>query len=145
MALWLDDLMTERDKWKDMSAEGQASLIELMTLCKRSGNDGMFNPDRLEDVRNLRRYPNAFKELQEAGWVHPIGYGCGTEYCPPGLPGYYVLHDFLQRNESAAEMTKRIESKSSGGRKGNHVKWHVNKGVVKPSCRFCQEEAVNDR
>lgn len=139
MAVWIDDLMTERDKWKDMSAEGQAALIELMTMCKRSGNDGMFRPDRLEDVRNLRRYPNAFDELLEAGWVHPLGFGCGTEHCPPGIPGYHVFHDFLQRNETAEEMTKRIESKSAGGKKGNHIKWHVKKNVTKPGCRFCQE------
>lgn len=34
---------------------------------------------------------------------------------------------------------------SAEGKRGNHVRWHVKEGVVKPDCQFCLESSAEDR
>ena len=53
--------------------------------------------------------------------------------------GGYRFHDWAQYQPTRDEATAAKTRKSSGGRLGNHRRWHVNKGVKDPSCVYCTD------
>lgn len=139
MAIWIDDTLSEQDKWADLSSDAKAALVELWMFCKRARNDGAFRANRLYKASEALT-PSAEVELRDKGWLHDGGRGCGTDTCPKGVVGYVVMHDFLQHQESSREMASRIDSRRELSKKGNHTKWHTNRGVFEPTCKFCQDE-----
>jgi hypothetical protein len=58
--------------------------------------------------------------------------------------GGYQFHqwhadgDGSARNPTRQEAMNRRNKMASGGSLGNHRRWHVDKGVTKPDCQFCQ-------
>ncbi|QWF81151.1 hypothetical protein [Amycolatopsis sp. CA-230715] len=50
------------------------------------------------------------------------------------------MHDYLQHQRSAAEIALRVEAKRAGGRIGNHIRWHVARGVVDRQCEHCNDD-----
>lgn len=60
--------------------------------------------------------------------------------------GGYQFHQWNEdgdgsvRNPTRSEVMARRSNQSSGGEIGNHRRWHVAKGVVKPGCPYCQQE-----
>lgn len=54
---------------------------------------------------------------------------------------HVMMHDYLDHQRSADEISESIEAKRNGGRRGNHKRWHVAKGVHDPECEFCVEDA----
>ena len=46
--------------------------------------------------------PGHLNELVRRGLWHKGGEGCGTDECPAGEVGEYVIHDYLQWNKPAA-------------------------------------------
>lgn len=51
--------------------------------------------------------------------------------------GGYRFHDWAQYQPTRDEATAAKTRKSSGGRLGNHRRWHVNKSVTDPNCVYC--------
>lgn len=49
-----------------------------------------------------------------------------------GEPGY-GFHDWDERNPA---------SEVDSGRFGNHLRWHVKRGIVNPECSFCNEASI---
>ena len=51
--------------------------------------------------------------------------------------GGYRFHQWDERNpdEKAADALKR--TRSDAARKANHKRWHIDEGVVSPSCEHC--------
>jgi hypothetical protein len=67
--------------------------------------------------------PDIFLEaLSDAGWIDADDSGRRI----------HDWHDFAG---------KLIEAREAGSR-GNHKRWHVDKGVTVPSCRFCKAESA---
>jgi hypothetical protein len=56
-----------------------------------------------------------------------------------GEPGYR-FHDWSRRNPDAASVLAKREAESEGGRRGNHVRWHVSAGIAVADCEFCNPE-----
>ncbi len=86
----------------------------------------------LTDGRIPRTYirPSArTRELEEAGLWHKDGDG-------------WTVHDWLDYNPTKAEVedqrSRRAAGNSSGGSKAMHYRWHVNRGVINPDCRWCR-------
>lgn len=52
--------------------------------------------------------------------------------------GFHDWRDYLPRPDG-------IEDASESGMRGNHVRWHENRGAVSPSCPFCSQESPYDR
>lgn len=108
MGLWIDDGLTELDRWLDLSGDAKGCLIELWSYCYRAGNDGVLPTKRLHRAsESFSR--DVLAELIANKWVHKDGSGCGTDTCPEGIDGYTVMHDFTQWQESATEKRERIE------------------------------------
>lgn len=52
--------------------------------------------------------------------------------------GGYQFHDWTDYQPTREEATAAKEKKSSGGRIGNHRRWHVDRGISDPDCPYCQ-------
>lgn len=59
--------------------------------------DGCLTKTQIRDRKGYKT--STLRELIDAGLIHELGEGCGTKTCPDGIPGHYVLHDFLQWNK----------------------------------------------
>jgi hypothetical protein len=141
MALWLDDNLSQLDRWDDMSPTARACLIELWLYCRRAKNNGTIRNSKLKKASELLT-PKVQNELVEQRWLHLNGTGCGTDTCPRGVPGVAIMHDYLQHQESAADMTARIETGRERSRKANHKRWHVDGKRHDPTCSLCTEGAT---
>lgn len=56
-------------------------------------------------------------------------------------PGGYRFHDWHVFQPSARDLQLAREKESESGVKGNHVKWHVKRGIVNPDCPLCGGES----
>jgi hypothetical protein len=54
--------------------------------------------------------------------------------------GGYRFHDWETYQPTREEAIAAQQKQSSGGRLGNHRRWHVDKGVSAPDCPFCLGE-----
>jgi hypothetical protein len=52
--------------------------------------------------------------------------------------------DGSPRNPTREEAMTMRANKASGGVIGNHRRWHVQRGVSDPKCRFCQQKPASD-
>ena len=109
MALWIDDLLPDQDKYLDLSFRARACLVEVWCYAKRSRSDGVIKLERLHRASDAFA-PEVKDELIAGGWWHEGGRGCGDETCPKGISGYVVLHDFLEHQESAKRQSERIQN-----------------------------------
>lgn len=54
-------------------------------------------------------------------------------------PDGYRFRDWFDYQPSAQDVKLGRDAESHGGSFGNHKRWHTNRGVRDPECRFCQE------
>lgn len=96
-----------------------AQLLDLRALClvRRLLSDGRLTRRQLERIA-------------------PIGGDIG-ELVASGLwaedAGTYVRSSWSTWNDSAAD----IATMSKGGVEGNHLRWHVKRGILNPECPLC--------
>jgi hypothetical protein len=55
-------------------------------------------------------------------------------------PEGYRFRDWFDYQPSAHDVKLGREAESKGGSFGNHKRWHKNRGVADPECRFCRED-----
>jgi hypothetical protein len=58
--------------------------------------------------------------------------------------GGFLFHDWDRYQPTREEAIATRDKKSSGGRIGNHRRWHEARGVVDPDCEFCQGKHSSD-
>lgn len=75
-------------------------------------------------------------DLVRRGVWHKPGHTCLKCEQPPA--GRVVVHDYLEHNSSRDDAAAGVAAMAAGGAKGNHMKWHVNRGVVDPDCPLCE-------
>lgn len=100
--------------------------VTLLTTANEDRSDGVIQPVDLSS-----KGPKAQKELIDAGLVEDLG------------GGVYALHDYLEHNPSSEEIDERIQEKrrsgAAGGVKSAHIRHHVQRGIMNPKCKLCQE------
>ncbi len=52
-------------------------------------------------------------------------------------PGGYRFHDWHEFQPSALDLKLAREKQGESGSRGNHIKWHVQRGIVNPECPMC--------
>jgi hypothetical protein len=112
--------------------------------------DGFVPEEDLDQVCAQVRAPARFAAecVRRRTW-HLAAHQCTSENCPPARdePGW-IIHDYLEyqptKDETEVARKKQQEQKSSGGKLGNHRRWHVRQGVVKDDCPWCKS-SVSDR
>jgi hypothetical protein len=105
-----------------------AQLLDLraMTLAKRLQSNGRLSRRQLERVAPSGGDVGAMiAELVDVGLWTEDG-------------GGFTRSAWLAWNDSAAD----VETMSKGGIAGNHLRWHVRKGVVKDDCPLCASGGV---
>ncbi|MDN4174710.1 hypothetical protein QWY28_17245 [Nocardioides sp. SOB77] len=55
-----------------------------------------------------------------------------------GEPGFR-FHDWAAYNPDARSVMLRREAESEGGKRGNHVRWHVGQKIKDPECSYCTD------
>lgn len=65
------------------------------------------------------------KELDARGLWHNPGHDCGRCVQPPA--GLMVIHDYLEHNQSLADVEALKVKRSEAGRKGAESRWHGNR------------------
>jgi hypothetical protein len=86
-----------------------------------NGTDGVVSKAVLATVGGT---PAQAKRLIDVGlWV-------------PDRKGYR-FHDWTDFQPSALDTQLAKEKESESGARGNHVKWHVRRGIVNPECPLC--------
>lgn len=114
------DHIDEHPKIEPLSDGAFRLVLETWAYCRRNANDG-----RIDDaVWRKRSKPKARRELADAGLVEQ-------------RDGFVQVHDYLDWQQSAAEIDEARAKKSKAGALGNHKKWHTDRGRFDPSCEFC--------
>jgi hypothetical protein len=102
--------------------------------------DGLIRREDLELVCARVRASERFAaECVQRGAWHDARHDCGSGHClgPVDADGW-IVHDYLRDNPSAAELEAAESGKSQGGKRGNHKRWHADKGKKSPGCEFCE-------
>lgn len=114
------DHIDEHPKVEPLSDAAFRLMVETWAYCRRTGNDGRI-PDKIWAKRGK---PGARRELVAAGLVRQDS-------------GHVQVHDYLDWQQSAAEISEAKAKKSKAGGAGNHKKWHVDRGQIDPTCDLC--------
>lgn len=116
--------------------------------CAWNDTDGFVPEDDLDLVCAQVRDPARFAaECVRRGAWHMADQACATADCPEPRdePGW-VIHDW--RIYPAGDDMEVTEKKSSGGKWGNHKRWHEGRGKADPECPWCApsvSESESDR
>lgn len=57
----------------------------------------------------------------------------------------WQVRSWAKWNSTQEQIAEDQEAKREGGAKGNHKKWHVDRGVVNPKCSLCVPDRSSDR
>ncbi|GAA4626686.1 hypothetical protein GCM10023196_035940 [Actinoallomurus vinaceus] len=108
--------------------------VQMICYCKENLTDGLVPAEQI----GVLAYPDPPKvgekdaeRLAEVGLIQRRG------------ASWYVAA-FLKRNRSRQAVRDRSEEKKRSGAKANHVRWHVERGVTKPDCEWCQNGSDSD-
>ena len=96
-----DDEFPEHPKVDALSDGAFRLHVSGMHYCAKHLTDGTIPAGRVDRLKPGYK-PAQLKELLKGKLWHLGGQGCGTEHCPTGGPGEYVVHDYLQWNKPAA-------------------------------------------
>jgi hypothetical protein len=115
--------------------------------CSRNGTDGFLPEEDLDQVCAQVRDPARFAiECVKRGTWHDAAYSCTSDDCPGPREGPgWVIHDYLYyqptKDEADSAKKKQQEQKSSGGKLGNHRRWHTGpEGKPNAECPWCAGE-----
>lgn len=95
----LDDEFTEHPKVDGLSDGAFRLHVSGMRYCAKNTSDGIIPAARVDRLKPNYK-PSQLNELLRGKVWHRGGDGCGTEHCPVGAAGEYVVHDYLQWNKS---------------------------------------------
>lgn len=106
--------------------------VRCTLYAKAARTDGVINRARLKrwlagipgkpDKHMAALVAVGLVEIHDEGWNIPLKVWC-------------------RWNKTADEIAEESQTKSTAGTKGNHVKHHVDKGVVVAGCRYCLAQA----
>ena len=117
----LHDGMPDHPKVDGLSDKAFRLLVESWCWCSRHLTDGHMPAA----TWRKRSTPKARRELVDAGLAVLLN------------DQSVRFHDYLEHQRSADEVAAAKAAKGRGGTRGNHRKWHEDRGIVKPGCPYC--------
>lgn len=102
----LDDEFTEHPKVDGLTDGAFRLHVSGMRYCAKNTSDGIIPAARVDRLKPGYK-PSQLNELLRAKVWHRGGDGCGTDHCPVGATGEYVVHDYLEWNKSAEWWAER--------------------------------------
>src|SRR5690625_5108457 len=107
--------------------------------CLEYADDGNLSPYDAHDIADAVMWEGEPDDLISA--LLNCGPGDKAGFLEQGQDGW-IVHDWM--DYAGKLVAKREEARESGAR-GNHERWHTQRGVVDPECQFCQEEPQLNR
>lgn len=122
---------------KIVSAGGDAAWLNICAIAyaARNQTDGLIAAGMVPRLSDRKHPAKLAGVLVEFRLWHEPGHDC--KRCPQPLPGFYVIHDYLEHQQSAEEIRAARDAKGAGGGFGNHRRWHVGRGRADPECSYC--------
>lgn len=117
----VDDHLHSHVKWRRATKGARALWATALSWCSDQGNGGHVPRDMLGYLDGTRAEAKSLVdvglwEVDDDGWR---------------------FHQWDERNPDAASSEAKKVAESAGGREGNHVRWHVKRGLVSPECEWC--------
>lgn len=79
--------------------------------------------------------------VRQAAWVKRGRPKARAELLAAGLAeevdGGVQMHDYLEHQRSAAQVEEIMKARGRGGSVGNHIRWHVKRGITDSECDHC--------
>jgi len=113
----LDDEFTEHPKIDGLSDGAFRLHVSGMRYCAKNTSDGIIPAGRVDRLKPNYKAAQLNELIRSKVW-HKGGDGCGTEHCPTGALGEYVVHDYLQWNKPAEWWEARRKAETE--RKANY-------------------------
>lgn len=104
--------------------------------CLTYAEDGDLSGYDHEDIADAMMWEGDADDLVQA--LVNCGPGKSAGFLEHDQDGRLLVHDWMDYAGKLVE--KRRESREAGAR-GNHERWHVQRGKFDPDCPFCREEA----
>lgn len=120
----VDDQLHAHVKWRRATKGARALWTTALSWCASHPSDGFVPQDMV-------RYLDG--TTQEAACLVRVGLWDPAD-------GGYTFHEWSERNPDALSIGAARDAKSEGGRRGNHTRWHVSKGLTVASCEFCDSD-----
>lgn len=124
----VDDKLHSSVKWRRASRTARGLWTTALSWCSDQENGGQVPADML---RHLDGTKADAASLVRVGLWETTNDG-------------YVFHDWDDHNPDAATVKATRAAKSSGGKEGNHVRWHVKRNVKVDGCEFCESHNRSD-
>jgi len=127
----VDDKLHSSVKWRRASRTARGLWTTALSWCSDQENGGQVPADMLRHLDGTKA--DAMSLVRVGLW----------ETTEDG----YVFHDWDDHNPDTATVKASRAAKSKGGKEGNHVRWHVKKGLKVDGCEFCESDnrSVSDR
>ena len=119
----LDHGMPENRKVMGLTDSAFRLYVEAICWCSRQESDGHI-PSAF--IRRMGK-TKAVQELVKSGLLDDA-------------VGGYMVHDYLDFQRSAEEITAYRSAKGEAGALGNHKRWHVARRKHDPECEYCAKE-----
>lgn len=120
----VDDGLHSHVKWRRATKGARALWTTALSWCSAQGNGGHVPADMLAYLDGTKAEA---QNLVSVGLWVTVGDG-------------WQFHQWEERNPDAESVTARKAAKSTGGKEGAHIRWHVNRGVIAPACEWCQSD-----
>lgn len=88
-------------------------------MAARDRTDGFVRADLA--LAQARKRPKVGRELIVSGLWHEPGHDC--ESCPEPKPDEIYVHDYLDHQQSRAQIEGRSAARSEAGKKGARARW----------------------
>lgn len=121
----VDDKLHSSVKWRRASRTARGLWTTALSWCSDQENGGQVPTDMLRVLDGTKA--DALSLVRVGLW----------ETTDDG----YVFHDWDDHNPDTATVKASRAAKSKGGKEGNHVRWHVKKGLVVEGCEFCDDDS----
>lgn len=120
----VDDKLFSHPKWLATSTPGKALWVSALSWCASQENDG-----------HVPVHVLPMLGATKAGARALVASGLWEE-----ADGGYVFHDWIEYQPDGASQKAKREAESDGGKKGMHTRWHTNRGLKVPGCRWCESD-----
>jgi len=128
----VDDRLHSHRKARVAGVEAMGLWLLAGTWCARNETDG-FIPT--EVVTGWDKTQRLARRLVDCGNGGP---GLWTPDKQHGETGYQ-FHQWMEHQPLRADLEAAREVQGVSGQRGNHLRWHVRRGVVNPGCVWCQK------
>jgi hypothetical protein len=103
-------------------------FVHMLAYCSRTFTDGFIDDAQMTRL-GLKRVEKRAATLAQHALISRVD--------DDNSHGYRVS-SWLKHNPSVREIAKAHEHESTAGKRGNHLRWHVQQGLVVDGCPWCK-------